>query len=158
MPAGGSVQAHRHCGARAGHRCAQDLVFPSFLQAPCAFRGADGGTASALSARLRRHGDADGSGTGTEVGHSCSSMVAARGCAGVKLVACGHTVHPVDPSCGTHRQPRAVYKYWARLRLQFQQSIVVTLQVPQLQVHRQSGGYFSCYTETWLTVQTVQKT
>ena len=42
-------------------------------------------------------------GTGKEVGHSWPSMVAVRGCAGVVLVACEHTVHPV-------------HKYWARLR------------------------------------------
>ena len=60
--------------------------------------------------------DADGGGTGTEVGHSWPSMVAVRGCAGVVLVASGHTVQPVDPSYETPRQPRAGYKYFARLR------------------------------------------
>ena len=34
----------RYSYSRAGHRSAQDLFFPSFSQAPCAFRGADGGT------------------------------------------------------------------------------------------------------------------
>ena len=32
------------------------------------------------------------------------------------LVDEGHTSRPVGSSCGIHRQPRAVYKYWARLR------------------------------------------
>ena len=34
----------RYSYSRAGYRSAQDLFFPSFSQAPCAFRGADGGT------------------------------------------------------------------------------------------------------------------
>ena len=38
-----------------------------------------------------------------------------------------------------------------------QQSFVESVEVPQLPVHRHSGG-FRCFTETGLTVQTVQKT
>ena len=44
-PNGGGVPAARYSHPRAGYRSAQDLLFiPSFTQAPCAFRGADGGT------------------------------------------------------------------------------------------------------------------
>ena len=32
------------------------------------------------------------------------------------LVSGGLQAYPVDPPRGLHRQPRAVYKYWARLR------------------------------------------
>ena len=34
----------RYSYSRAGYRRAQDLLFPSVLQSPCAFHGADGGT------------------------------------------------------------------------------------------------------------------
>ena len=43
-PAGGGMPAARCPHSRAGYRSAQDLLFPSFSQAPCAFRGAVGGT------------------------------------------------------------------------------------------------------------------
>ena len=81
----------------------------------------------------------------------------------------GHQAHTVDPPGRVHRQPRAVYKYWARLRrlpplvvpvtmqLQFQQSFVVILQVPQLQFIDRVVDT-SVDTETGLTMQTVQKT
>ena len=35
---------------------------------------------------------------------------------GALLVVVGYATHPVEPPRGSHRQPRAVYKYWARLR------------------------------------------
>ena len=38
------------------------------------------------------------------------------GGAGALLVADGHTAHLVETPGGSHRQLRAVYKYWARLR------------------------------------------
>ena len=34
-----------------------------------------------------------------------------------RVVSGGYTAHPVDPPGGDHRQPRAVDKYWARMRI-----------------------------------------
>ena len=36
---------------------------------------------------------------------------------GVRVVAGWYTPRPVDPPGGDHRQPRAVYKYWARMKI-----------------------------------------
>ena len=79
---------------------------------------------------------------------------------GVVLVAGGHTVHPVDRSGGTHRQPRAGSQYWAGLRRpqlwdvsvnmqrKLQQSMPIDKEGASDSVYRQSVGH-SCYaTET----------
>ena len=42
------------------------------------------------------------------------------------------------------------------MQLKFQRPFVEFYRVPSASVRRQSGGYFSCFTETGLTVQTVQ--
>ena len=69
---------------------------------------------------------------------------------------------------GIHRQRRAVYKYWATLRCGSLWTCLwpcttsssslrrFTVEGTSGSVHRQSVGFFSCFTETGLTVQTVQ--
>ena len=87
------------------------------------------------------------------------------------LVEVGHTYHPVGPSRGSHRQPRVVFKYWARMsgapldagidvlvimQLEFQQS--ETVEMPQIQFLDRLLD-IPVVTQRWvLTVQIVQNT
>ena len=52
----------------------------------------------------------------TALGRRWLRMVPLLRAQGSPLVEVGYATHPVDSPGGTHRQPRAVYKYWARLR------------------------------------------
>ena len=120
-PAGGGMPAARCPHSRAVFRSAQNLLFfQSILQAPCAFRGADGGTvggsAGAFLPRLRHPADVVVGCAVTALGCSWLRMVPLLGTKGALLVAVWHTAYPVDPPGGTHRQPRAVYKYWPGMR------------------------------------------
>ena len=71
-PAGGGVLAARFPHSRAGYRSAQNLIIlPSFSQAPCAFRGADGGTVGgSADDRIQLY---VARACGAERGHSSSS-------------------------------------------------------------------------------------
>ena len=66
----------------------------------------------------------------------------------------GHSSHSAAPPAGLHRQ--GGFQILGRAEAVVDVSVITQLQFPQ-SVLRQSGG-FSCFTETGLTVQTVQKT
>ena len=90
-------------------------------------------------------------------------LTAGRGLVhGGLLVPEGHQAHPVDPPGAVHRQSRAVYKYWARLRRALASGCRSPCehqrQVPAVQgvlpvgasdpVHLQSVGHSCCGAET----------
>ena len=76
---------------------------------------------------------------------------------GGPLVSGGLQTHPVDPPRGLHSPGRHI----GRLCDPAAQVPAVLRRVrgcASASILRQSGGYYSCFTETGLTVQTVQKT
>ena len=136
-PGGRSLQALRHRGARAGYRSAQDHSrgHPDASPGPW---GAAGGTVGGR-ARAGRH-------PGTWQVRSWRQMVPDRYAGREVLLVDGwHSPCSVAPPGGIHRQPRAVFKYWAGAEAvavvddpvvtqhKFQQSFVDLFNLPQLQ-------------------------
>ena len=118
--AGGRPEDHRHPGAGAGCRGAQDLLPGHHSKACCAPGAAPGGTVGAIASpvlpALRPCGDAAGGRAGTVQRHCRPRVVPLFWAGWVLLVVVGYKTHPVDPPGGTHRQTRVVFEYWDRLR------------------------------------------
>ena len=144
-PARGRACSLRLAHSRAGHRSAQDFVSTP-LFAHCSSLTAGGGTvggsASALCPRGHDHG--------TVRGH-CWPHVVLDLQAGwrVHVVVGGYKPPPGDLPGRDHRQPRAVYKYWAPRRWLIpggharQVPAVADRQGGALPVLPQSGGHSS---------------
>ena len=89
--------------------------------------------------------------------------------AGDLLVAVGHTAHSVETPGASHRQPRAVYKYWqgqfganvdvsVNMQRKFQQFMPIDKEVPQILFIARVLDIPVVPLRQALTVQTVQKT
>ena len=110
------------CAADAGTAVEQVIDMPKIILDQVSQRSAAGGTvggsASALLLRvLSRAQRGRGGDHGTGQGRCWSHVVPRSWTTWGLLVDARHAPHPVAAAGGTHRRPRAFYKYWARLRL-----------------------------------------